>query len=120
MNSSLTPTRNLYAYDSNPSPFLKFKGPLFSPKRSFFFPSSSPFQKLNKVRTGIHHRTIVACSSERVSPAKTLRQILELPGVHQGPACFDALSAKLVQDAGFLYCFTSGKFCVLYVRFLFD
>lgn len=42
------------------------------------------------------------------SPAKALRRILEMPGVHQGPACFDALSAKLVERAGFLYCFTSG------------
>lgn len=41
-------------------------------------------------------------------PAKALRRILELPGVHQGPACFDALSAKLVERAGFHYCFTSG------------
>ncbi|XP_015901041.3 uncharacterized protein LOC107434131 isoform X1 [Ziziphus jujuba] len=42
------------------------------------------------------------------SPAKTLRRILDSPGVHQGPACFDALSAKLVERAGFQYCFTSG------------
>ncbi|GLT73857.1 hypothetical protein SLA2020_456880 [Shorea laevis] len=49
---------------------------------------------------------VVACLGS--SPAKTLRQILDLPGVHQGPACFDALSAKLVQNAGFQYCFTSG------------
>ncbi|KAJ4723178.1 Isocitrate lyase [Melia azedarach] len=43
-----------------------------------------------------------------MSQARALRQILELPGVHQGPACFDALSAKLVEKAGFSYCFTSG------------
>ncbi|PRQ37983.1 putative 2,3-dimethylmalate lyase [Rosa chinensis] len=42
------------------------------------------------------------------SPAKALRRILELPGVHQGPACFDGLSAKLIERAGFQYCFTSG------------
>ncbi|XP_050372031.1 uncharacterized protein LOC126789972 isoform X2 [Argentina anserina] len=42
------------------------------------------------------------------SPAKALRRIMELPGVHQGPACFDGLSAKLVERAGFQYCFTSG------------
>ncbi|KAF3456951.1 hypothetical protein FNV43_RR01606 [Rhamnella rubrinervis] len=42
------------------------------------------------------------------SPVKTLRKILDSPGVHQGPACFDALSAKLVERAGFQYCFTSG------------
>ncbi|XP_057960081.1 uncharacterized protein LOC131152287 isoform X2 [Malania oleifera] len=48
----------------------------------------------------------MACSGD--SPSKALRRILELPGVHQGPACFDALSAKLVEKAGFQYCFTSG------------
>nr|XP_043635807.1 2,3-dimethylmalate lyase isoform X2 [Erigeron canadensis] len=42
------------------------------------------------------------------SPAKKLRQLLESPGVHQGPACFDALSAKLVERAGFQFCFASG------------
>ncbi|XP_057960050.1 uncharacterized protein LOC131152282 isoform X2 [Malania oleifera] len=48
----------------------------------------------------------MACSGD--SPSKALRRILELPGVHLGPACFDALSAKLVEKAGFQYCFTSG------------
>ncbi|XP_022956052.1 uncharacterized protein LOC111457862 [Cucurbita moschata] len=42
------------------------------------------------------------------TPAKALRKILDSPGVHLGPACFDALSAKLIQRAGFSYCFTSG------------
>ncbi|KAL5998129.1 hypothetical protein ACLOJK_009064 [Asimina triloba] len=42
------------------------------------------------------------------SPAKELRRILESPGIHQGPACFDALSAKLVERAGFKFCFMSG------------
>ncbi|CAL2228313.1 unnamed protein product [Prunus armeniaca] len=42
------------------------------------------------------------------SPAKALRRILDLPGVHQAPACFDALSAKLVERAGFQCCLTSG------------
>ncbi|KAI7726250.1 hypothetical protein M8C21_008594 [Ambrosia artemisiifolia] len=42
------------------------------------------------------------------SPAKKLRKLLESPGVHQGPACFNALSAKLVQRAGFQFCFTTG------------
>ncbi|KAH7663934.1 Isocitrate lyase protein [Dioscorea alata] len=40
--------------------------------------------------------------------AQALRRILESPGVFQGPACFNALSAKLVEKAGFQYCFTSG------------
>ncbi|XP_019069432.1 uncharacterized protein [Solanum lycopersicum] len=47
-------------------------------------------------------------SNEFTSPAKALRKLLESPGVHQGPACFDALSAKLVERAGFDFCFTTG------------
>ncbi|GLJ21807.1 hypothetical protein SUGI_0407240 [Cryptomeria japonica] len=44
----------------------------------------------------------------QIPPAKVMRRILESPGVHQGPACFDALSAKLVEQAGFQFCFMSG------------
>ncbi|XP_021628547.1 2,3-dimethylmalate lyase-like [Manihot esculenta] len=53
-------------------------------------------------------QSVVTCSAERTSPAKALRMILDSPGVHLGPACFDALSAKLIERAGFNYCFTSG------------
>ncbi|KAH7834350.1 hypothetical protein Vadar_015095 [Vaccinium darrowii] len=59
-------------------------------------------------------RTVVSASSsdgttiERDSPAKQLRRILDSPGIHQGPACFDGLSAKLVESAGFDFCFTTG------------
>ncbi|XP_022874186.1 uncharacterized protein LOC111393017 [Olea europaea var. sylvestris] len=42
------------------------------------------------------------------SPAKALRRVLGSPGIHLGPACFDALSAKLVERAGFDLCFTTG------------
>lgn len=45
---------------------------------------------------------------ERDSPAKQLRRILDSPGIHLGPACFDGLSAKLVESAGFDFCFTTG------------
>ncbi|KAL2456933.1 Phosphoenolpyruvate carboxylase family protein [Forsythia ovata] len=44
----------------------------------------------------------------RSSPAKSLRRVLDSPGIHLGPACFDALSAKLVERAGFEFCFTTG------------
>uniref|UniRef100_A0A1D1XWF0 2,3-dimethylmalate lyase n=1 Tax=Anthurium amnicola TaxID=1678845 RepID=A0A1D1XWF0_9ARAE len=54
------------------------------------------------------HRRIVCCAASGHQPAKALRDILETPGIHQGPACFDALSAKLVERAGFQFCFTSG------------
>ncbi|KAF8393931.1 hypothetical protein HHK36_020133 [Tetracentron sinense] len=57
-------------------------------------------------------KTTLAWSGERTSqgdsPSKALRRILESPGIHQGPACYDALSAKLVENAGFEFCFTSG------------
>ncbi|KAL7177010.1 hypothetical protein ACSBR2_030360 [Camellia fascicularis] len=42
------------------------------------------------------------------SKAKALRRILDSAGIHQGPACFDALSAKLVERAGFDFCFATG------------
>jgi len=43
-----------------------------------------------------------------MAKAKVLRELLQKPGVHQGPACFDALGAKLIESAGFPYCITSG------------
>lgn len=52
------------------------------------------------------------------APAKALRRILDLPGVHQGPACFDALSARLVERAGFQYCFTSGMWLCAFLFLL--
>ncbi|MED6207958.1 hypothetical protein PIB30_040476 [Stylosanthes scabra] len=52
-------------------------------------------------------RAAMAVSSHDPA-AKVLRRILERPGVQLGPACFDALSAKLIESAGFSYCFTSG------------
>lgn len=64
--------------------------------------------------------TTTSSGGERMSldsPAKALRRLLDSPGIHQGPACFDALSAKLVKNAGFDFCFTSGKF---FLTLLFD
>ncbi|KAG2726134.1 hypothetical protein I3760_01G098500 [Carya illinoinensis] len=67
----------------------------------------------NPIQQKSHTRLALARAAERdhsvaEPPAKALRRILDLPGVHQGPACFDALSAKLVEKAGFQYCFSSG------------
>ncbi|XP_071900833.1 uncharacterized protein [Coffea arabica] len=47
-------------------------------------------------------------SSSSFSQAEKLRKLLGSPGIHLGPACFDALSAKLVEQAGFDFCFTTG------------
>jgi len=42
------------------------------------------------------------------SPAQRLRDILSAPTVEVMPGCYDALSAKLVADAGFAVTFMSG------------
>jgi len=43
-----------------------------------------------------------------VTPAQKLRDLLAEPGVQVMPGCFDALSAKLIADAGFKVSFMSG------------
>ena len=42
------------------------------------------------------------------APAAKLRRLLEKPGLRVMPCCFDALSAKLVERAGFELTFMSG------------
>ena len=42
------------------------------------------------------------------SPAAKLRQLLEQPGIVLMPACYDALSARLAESAGFPVTFMSG------------
>ncbi|XP_062108096.1 uncharacterized protein LOC133818975 isoform X2 [Humulus lupulus] len=56
------------------------------------------------------HQQSISCENDRTaeSPAKMLRRILSSPGLQQTPACFDALSSKLVERAGFNVGFTSG------------
>ena len=43
-----------------------------------------------------------------MTPAQRLREVLIAPGLEVVPGCFDALSAKLVADAGFKATFMSG------------
>ena len=43
-----------------------------------------------------------------MTPAQKLREVLVGPGLEVMPGCFDALSAKLVADAGFKVTFMSG------------
>ncbi|XP_060959674.1 uncharacterized protein LOC115722840 isoform X2 [Cannabis sativa] len=50
-----------------------------------------------------------------MSSATLLRRILDSPGIHQCPACFDALSAKLIDRAGF-QCSLSGGFSISAAR----
>jgi len=40
--------------------------------------------------------------------AKQLRKLLEANGIHKMPGCFDALSASLIERAGFPLTFMSG------------
>jgi len=56
----------------------------------------------------IKHDPLVSMVVDRMAKAKVLRELLQTPGVHQGPACFDALGAKLIESAGFPYGITSG------------
>ncbi len=42
------------------------------------------------------------------TPANRLRRLLEAPGIHTMPCCFDALSARLIERAGFPLTFMSG------------
>ncbi|KAG0475945.1 hypothetical protein HPP92_012786 [Vanilla planifolia] len=51
----------------------------------------------------------------RDTPAHALRRLLESPGILQGPCVQDALSAKLVERAGFPLCIMGG-FAVAAVR----
>ncbi|KAI8537676.1 hypothetical protein RHMOL_Rhmol09G0042600 [Rhododendron molle] len=92
---------------------------LFLPRTSVLRLHQSPTRNSDKTliftaKRASPPRTVVSASSsdgtavEREPPAKQLRRILDSPGIHQGPACFDALSAKLVESAGFDFCFTTG------------
>ena len=78
---------------------------------------------IRKSRPSVHSNSIIVSSyggdkkaydaTSDSSPVKKLRQLLDSPGIHQGPACFNALSAKLVERAGFQFCFTTGTFLVI-------
>ncbi len=46
--------------------------------------------------------------SRQGAAVKRLRQLLEQPGIHLMPCCFDALSARLIEEAGFQLTFMSG------------
>ena len=50
-----------------------------------------------------------------MTPADRLRALLAAPGLHVMPGCFDALSSKLIADAGYPLSFMSG-FSVSAVR----
>ncbi|XP_010508461.1 PREDICTED: uncharacterized protein LOC104785035 isoform X2 [Camelina sativa] len=97
------------------------KPSLFHPDSKLFTPlcftsvgasSPKPLSVSRRFRRVSVNSTAVSNSSGNEnspsSPAKKLREIMKSPGVLQGPCCFDALSAKLIERAGFPYCITSG------------
>lgn len=99
----------LFHSNSRPSSFLGINNNSISFNKTntntLLLNTATNPRTINRIRVYRKNSTgVEAC----LSPAKSLRQILELPGVHQGPACFDALSAKLVEKSGFSFCFTSG------------
>lgn len=106
----------LFQSNSRPSSFLGINNNTISFNKTntntLLLNTATNPRTINRTRVYRKNSTgVEAC----LSPAKSLRQILELPGVHQGPACFDALSAKLVEKSGFSFCFTSG----MHMRLLF-
>ena len=43
-----------------------------------------------------------------MTPAQRLRELLSQPNLEIMPGCYDALSAKLIADAGYKVAFMSG------------
>ena len=77
--------------------------------------SRASARALARVRNRISPRCAASAGAPGETPAAALRRVLETPGAHQAPACYDALSARLVERAGFRACFTSGTcsvFCL--------
>ncbi|KAI0528915.1 hypothetical protein KFK09_001459 [Dendrobium nobile] len=70
-----------------------------------FFPARLPVHSRRFPRMGSRY---VASAAAGEPPAKALRRLLESPGIHQGPVCHDALSAKLIERAGFPLAFMGG------------
>ena len=58
----------------------------------------------------------VTAKENRPSPADKLRKLLEQPGILSFPCCHDALTARLIEAAGFPLSFMSG-FAVAMARF---
>ncbi|XP_073048731.1 uncharacterized protein [Primulina eburnea] len=97
-------------------PYLNLKNPISSPfptnscfKSAFTSTSSGRTWSLTRVSSSSYGGGRAPAGDDVIrSPVKLLRRVLESPGIHLGPACFDALSAKLVERAGFDFCFTTG------------
>ncbi|KAL3835050.1 hypothetical protein ACJIZ3_009786 [Penstemon smallii] len=115
MNISEFPS--YYCHSRNPQHSFEPKATIFHPNTNP--PSSKSNLDLNHsvIRFSTRYRGRVSAAIKSSSaagndgiipPAKSLRRLLGSPGIHLGPACFDALSAKLVERAGFDYCFTTG------------
>lgn len=79
--------------------------PLFHKSNASAFPAKQPIPILQVVSSN----SMAGDHATESSPAKALRRILMSPGIQQLPACFDALSAKLVEKAGFQCCLTGGN-----------
>ena len=64
-----------------------------------------------RCRTHAVETRATSSSKERKEPAKVLRTLLNGPAIVQAPCAHDALSARLIERAGFSAAFMSG-FCV--------
>jgi hypothetical protein len=109
----LSPRHLLFPSRSSP-PHLRLHNQLLLPP---ILPATNRSQSITTTIPRSSYYTPLITSSD--APAKALRQLLDSPGIHQGPACFDALSAKLIERAGFRFCFTSGRSFLLSFYFIF-
>ncbi len=66
------------------------------------------FSPLGLVKAARQPSTWLCTMSSAESSASRLRKLLAQPGILTMPCCFDALSAKLIQRAGFDITFMSG------------
>lgn len=106
------PKPHYYSYSYSPTSNLTFRTstaqqslyPLLHKSSASVSTSTRPIQDLRIVANSVVDGAYTA-----ESPARELRRILNSPGIHQIPACFDALSAKLVERAGFKCTFAGGN-----------
>ncbi|PKA59304.1 Carboxyvinyl-carboxyphosphonate phosphorylmutase, chloroplastic [Apostasia shenzhenica] len=105
----LQPSDSSFLIHPNLNPCQRFSfSPLSNLNKHWVAPHSFPPRYFHASRPQRKNRSFAACAAAGDPPAQALRRILESPGIHQGPTVFDAISAKLVERAGFQFCFMGG------------
>eukprot|EP00877_Chromochloris_zofingiensis_P009260 jgi/Chrzof1/4588/Cz14g19100.t1_PEPC3[v5.2] len=77
--------------------------------------SVQPFGFRHVKTVSCRTRVGVKCDAANISRTDKLRELLRSPGIIKTPCCFDGLSARLIERAGFDCAFMSG-FCTAAAR----